>query len=101
MPCVFSGIFYIESLSTNRQLQYHFKDEDNHIHTLNLIHFQSPDIANHPFLDAFQMVQSELVYFIIGTFAVHERENILVYSLIIYNLERCKLLAAISFHFML
>ena len=84
MPCVFSGIFYVESLSANRQLQCRFKDEDNHIHTLNLTHFQSPDIANHPFPDAFQMVQSGLVYFIVGTFAVHDREKILVYLLIIH-----------------
>ena len=80
MPCIFTGIFYVETISANRQLKCHFKDEDNVVRHLYLTHFQSPDVANHPFPDAFQMVQSGLVYSIVGTFAVHDKENILVYS---------------------
>ncbi len=81
MPCIFSGIFYVEALSSNRQLQCHFKDEDNFIHRLILTHFQSPNTTNHPFADAFEMVQSGLVYFITGTFAIHNKDNILVIPL--------------------
>jgi len=78
MPCIFAGIFYVETLSANRQLQCHFKDEDNVIRHLTLTHFQSPNTTNHPFPDAFEMVQSGSVYFIAGTFAIHNKENILV-----------------------
>jgi len=77
-PCVFAGIFYVESLSANRQLQCHFKDEDNVIRHLNLTHFQSPNVTNHPFPDAFEIVQSGSVYFVAGTFAIHNKDNILV-----------------------
>ena len=86
MPCTFTGIFYIETLSANRQLHCHFKDEDNFVHHLVLTHFQSPNLDNHPFPDAFAMVQSGWVYFIIGTFAVHDRNRISVHSLIRYEL---------------
>jgi hypothetical protein len=79
MPCTFTGIFYVETIS-NRQLKCHFKDEDNVIQHLDLTHFQSPDLTNHPFPDAFQAVQSGLVYAIVGTFAIHDKANILVYS---------------------
>jgi len=78
MPCIFAGIFYVESLSANRQLQCHFKDDDNVVHHLNLTHFQSPNTTNHPFPDAFEMVQSGSVYFIAGTFAIQNKDNILV-----------------------
>jgi hypothetical protein len=78
MPCTFAGIFYVEAFSANRQLQCHFKDEDNVIRHLNLTHFQSPDTDNHPFPDAFTMVQSGSVYLIVGTFAIDNKENILV-----------------------
>jgi len=78
MPCIFAGIFYVESLPTNRQLQCHFKDEDNVVRHLHITHFQSPNTTNHPFPDAFEMVQSGCVYFIAGTFAIHNKDNILV-----------------------
>lgn len=42
IPCIFSGIFYIEALSTNRQLQCRFKPDDNFIRCLTLTHFQAP-----------------------------------------------------------
>ena len=77
MPCVFSGIFYIEAVS-NRQLQCQFKDEDNIVHHLALNHFQSLSTADHPFPDAFEMVQSGTIYFIAGTFAIYNMDNILV-----------------------
>src|SRR5579862_934132 len=86
MPCTFAGIFYVENLSANRQLHCHFKDEDNVIHQLMITHFQSPNLDDHPFPDAFAMVQSGSVYFIVGTFVVHDRDNILVYDLIVYEL---------------
>lgn len=78
MPCVFAGIFYVEALSSNRQLQCHFKDEDNVVRHLTLTHFQSPDTSDHPFPDAFEMVQSGTVYFIAGTFAIRNTDNVLV-----------------------
>ena len=78
MPCVFAGIFYIASLSSNRQLECHFKDEDNFIRHLSLTHFQSPNTDMHPFPDAFELVQSGSVYFITGTFAVQDKDQILV-----------------------
>ena len=78
MPCTFAGIFYIETLSANRQLECHFRDEDDFIRHLTITHFQSPNTDNHPFPDAFEIVQSGLVYFIAGTFAIHDKENILV-----------------------
>ena len=78
MPCIFAGIFHVETLSGNRQLQCRFKDEDNVIHHLALTHFQSPTTVNHPFPDAFEIVQSGFVYFITGTFAVHDKDKILV-----------------------
>ena len=78
MPCIFAGIFHVETLSGNHQLQCHFKDEDNIIHHLAMIHFQSPSTAIHPFPDAFETVQSGSIYFITGTFAVHDRDKILV-----------------------
>ena len=78
MPCIFSGIFLVDSLSTNCQLQCYFKDEDNFIHYLTLTHFQPQNTTNHLFSDAFQMFQSGLVYFITGTFAIHHADNILV-----------------------
>ena len=87
MPCIFSGIFYIEILSSNHQLQCRFKDEDNLIHRLTLTHFQSPNTTNHPFPDAFEMIQSGLVYFITGTFAFHNQHNILVIPYNIYITE--------------
>lgn len=78
MPCIFAGIFYVEALSSNRQLQCHFKDEDGVVHHLTLTHFQSLNITDHPFPDAFEMVQSGSVYFIAGTFAIHNTDNVLV-----------------------
>ena len=78
MPCIFAGIFYVESLPTNRQLQCHFKDDDNVVRHLNITHFQSPNTTNHPFPNAFEMVQSGCVYFIAGTFAIHNKDNILL-----------------------
>lgn len=80
MPCIFSGIFYVETLSTDRQLQCHFKDEDDFVRHLTLTHFQASNTTDHPFPDAFQMVQSGMVYFIIGTFAIHDKDDILVTS---------------------
>ena len=77
MPCVFAGMFYIKSLS-DHQLQCHFKDEDDVIHHLNLTHFQSPSTSGHPFPEAFEMVQSNALYFITGTFAINNSNNILV-----------------------
>src|SRR2546421_2720305 len=59
MSCIFSGIFYVESLSSNHQLQCVFKDENNVIHHLNLTHFQSSDVDNHSFSNVFEMIQSE------------------------------------------
>ena len=78
MPCIFTGIFYVETISANHQLKCHFKDEDNVVRHLYLTHFQSPNDTNHPFPDAFEMVQGGSVYFIAGTFAIHNKDNILV-----------------------
>lgn len=75
---MFSGIFYIETLTGNHQLRCHFKDEDSVVHNLNITHFQSPDLNNHPFPDAFQTVQSGSVCFITGTFAIHNKTDIMV-----------------------
>ena len=80
MPCVFAGIFYVESVS-NRQLQCRFKDEDDVVRHLNLTHFQSQSTSDHPFPDAFELVQSGGLYFIAGTFAIHNIDNILVTTL--------------------
>jgi len=80
MPCVFAGIFYVESLS-DRQLQCHFKEDDNVIRHLNLTHFQSPNTDQHPFSEAFEIVQSGAVYFITGTFAIRNKDYILVTTL--------------------
>jgi hypothetical protein len=78
MPCVFAGIFYVETFSASHQLECHFKDEDNVVRHLTLTHFQSPNTVNHPFPDAFEMVQTGSVYFIAGTFAIHNKKNLLV-----------------------
>jgi len=85
MPCTFAGIFFVETLSANHQLHCHFKDEDNVLHHLVLTHFQSPNLEDHPFPDAFAAVQSGSVYFIVGTFAVHNRDILLVHPLITYK----------------
>ena len=77
MSCLFAGIFYVESLF-NRQLQCRFKDEDNVIRHLNLIHFQSANTFDHPFSDAFEPVQSDATYFIVEIFAIHNVNNILI-----------------------
>jgi hypothetical protein len=66
-------------------LHCHFKDEDNIVRHLTLTHFQSPNLDDHPFPDAFVMVQSGSFYFITGTFAVHNRDNILVSPFMIYK----------------
>ena len=78
MPCVFSGIFYVESFAANRTLQCHFKDDDEIIRHLSLTHFQTPNVTDHPFPDAFKSVQSGLVYLITGTFAIHLKNNFMV-----------------------
>ena len=82
MPCVFSGIFYVESLS-DHQLRCHLKDEDNVVRHLTMTHFQSFNASEHPFADAFEMVESGGVYFIAGTFAIHNVDNILVTAFIL------------------
>ena len=78
MPCTFAGIFHVETLSGNHQLQCRFKDEDNVIRPLTMVHFQSLSTVDHPFPDAFETVQSGFIYFITGTFAVHDKDKILV-----------------------
>jgi len=78
MPCVFAGIFYVETLSSNHQLQCHFKDEDNVIRHLTLTHFQSPITSEQPYPEAFEVVESGAIYFIAGTFAIYNTDNILV-----------------------
>jgi len=86
MPCFFAGIFYVEDLSSNRQLHCHFKDEDNVVRHLNITHFQTSNLVDHPFPDAFETIQSGSVYFINGTFAVQNNDIILVYNSSIYEI---------------
>jgi hypothetical protein len=45
------------------------------------MHFQVSNVIDFPFPNAFQVVQSCLAYFIVETFAIHNKDNILVIPL--------------------
>jgi hypothetical protein len=70
MPCSFAGIFYLGSI-TNRSLTCHFIGEDeNSIHTVNMIYY-APSITepDPPFYEPVT-VQPQNVYAINGVMAI-------------------------------
>src|SRR5437762_5699562 len=78
MPCQFTAIFFIESISYN--LTVYFLDETSCPHNLSMNYFQNVnDEDSSSFLEIYNSITHDQVYLITGNMTHHPSKSSLVY----------------------